>query len=152
MDYGDFVCWRILHGELSNREDDIPLNCFAHYSQTISAISTFFLAMSLHPDVQSKARKELDEIVGADRLPTFKDRERLPYVEAVMSEVFRWVGVRSRNLILILQRWAPPIPSGVPHESTEDDIYDGLFIPKGSVIWQNIWSDHIPSVLTYQLI
>jgi cytochrome P450 len=105
--------------------------------------------MSLHPDVQSKARKELDEIVGADRLPTFKDRESLKYVEAVMSEVFRCVGVRSRNLILIFQRWAPPIPSGVPHESTEDDIHDGLFIPKGSVIWQNIWSDHILSVLNY---
>ncbi|KAK7438217.1 hypothetical protein VKT23_018148 [Stygiomarasmius scandens] len=57
---------------------------------TMSAISTFFLVMSLYPDVQLKAQKELDDILGPGRLPTFDDRLSLPYVEAVYREVMRW--------------------------------------------------------------
>jgi Cytochrome P450 len=37
--------------------------------------------MSLYPDVQKKAQEEIDAVVGHDRLPTFEDRERLPYVD-----------------------------------------------------------------------
>jgi len=28
---------------------------------------------------------------------------------------------------------------GVPHMSTEDDEYDGYFIPKGTIVMGNIW-------------
>ncbi|KAK7438218.1 hypothetical protein VKT23_018149 [Stygiomarasmius scandens] len=57
---------------------------------TMSAISTFFLAMSLYPDVQVKAQRELDQVIGPGKLPTFDDRPSLPYVEAVYREVMRW--------------------------------------------------------------
>ena len=46
--------------------------------------------MTLHPEVQKRAQKEIDDVVGTDRLPTSTDRDRLPYCEAVMKEVFRW--------------------------------------------------------------
>jgi cytochrome P450 len=46
--------------------------------------------MALHPEVQEKARAELDAVVGQDRLPDFGDRPNLPYVEAVAKEVARW--------------------------------------------------------------
>ncbi len=38
---------------------------------------TAILAMLLHPDVQQKARDELDRVVGKDRLPTSKDMKDL---------------------------------------------------------------------------
>ena len=50
----------------------------------------FFLAMTLYPDVQKKAQKELDVVLGMDRLPDFADRESLPYTEALFMECFRW--------------------------------------------------------------
>jgi cytochrome P450 len=50
-------------------------------------VNAFFLAMALHPAVQAKAQREIDEVVGGDRLPTFADREDLPYVEAIVKEV-----------------------------------------------------------------
>ena len=53
----------------------------------------FFLALSLNPDVQKKAQAELDAVIGHDRLPTLADRERLPYVNALCSEVLRWQNV-----------------------------------------------------------
>ena len=56
----------------------------------MSAIYTFFLAMTLYPDAQRRAQEEIDAVIGTDRLPGFADREHLPYVEALVKEVFRW--------------------------------------------------------------
>jgi cytochrome P450 len=65
---------------------------------TVSAISTFFLAMAMNPKVVKKAQAELDRVVGGDRLPAFKDRANLPYVEAVCKEVLRYVLHASRSI------------------------------------------------------
>ena len=56
---------------------------------TVSANSSFFLVMSLHPEVQRKAQQEIDRVVGHDRLPNAQDRKHLPYVDAIMREVMR---------------------------------------------------------------
>ena len=56
----------------------------------MSALCSFFLAMLLYPDVQKKAQAELDRVVGNDRLPNFNDRERLPYIDALVKETLRW--------------------------------------------------------------
>ena len=37
-----------------------------------------------------KAQAELDAIVGRDRLPSFEDKEKLPYICAMVNEVLRW--------------------------------------------------------------
>jgi len=31
------------------------------------------------------------------------------------------------------------LPSGVPHRLMEDDVYNGWFIPAGSMIMENTW-------------
>jgi len=51
---------------------------------------TFFLAMALHPDIVRRVQSEIDAVTGRDRLPTFDDRPRLPFVDAVSKEVLRW--------------------------------------------------------------
>lgn len=57
--------------------------------QTVSALATFVLAIVTHPEVQIKAQKELDSVVGRDRLPEFGDRQSLPYIDAIVKEVLR---------------------------------------------------------------
>ncbi|KAF9070678.1 cytochrome P450, partial [Rhodocollybia butyracea] len=57
--------------------------------QTMSAISSFLLVMTLYPKVQAKAQAEIDRVIGRDRLPTFEDRRSLPYIEAIYREVMR---------------------------------------------------------------
>ena len=52
-------------------------------------MSIFMLMMLLHPDVQSAAQEELDRVIGRDRLPEIADRDTLPYVTAVINEIFR---------------------------------------------------------------
>ena len=59
-------------------------------SQMVSATVTFFLAMSLYPEVQAKAQREIDQVVGTNRLPSHKDRNSLPYLDALIKEVLRW--------------------------------------------------------------
>jgi cytochrome P450 len=46
--------------------------------------------MVQNPEVQARARAELDAVVGRERLPSFEDRPNLPYLHALVSEVFRW--------------------------------------------------------------
>ncbi|CAA7266287.1 unnamed protein product [Cyclocybe aegerita] len=110
------------------REHDIKWSAASLYSggadTTVAAIYAFFLAMVLHPDVMLKAQEEIDTVVGSDRLPTFSDRDALPYTNAVVLEVLRWHSVT---------------PTGVPHRVTEDDIHNGYLIPKGALIIPNVW-------------
>jgi hypothetical protein len=58
--------------------------------KTVSSMSSLFLALALFPQVQRRAQAELDVVVGRDRLPTFDDRPRLPYMEALCKELMRW--------------------------------------------------------------
>ncbi|KAG6330134.1 hypothetical protein ID866_8953 [Astraeus odoratus] len=92
---------------------------------TTSVLLVFLLAMVLHPEVQVRAQKEIDQVVGQDRLPNFNDKENLPYIEAICLETLRWV---------------PVLPLGVPHRTTTDDVFDGMFIPKGATVIPNIWA------------
>lgn len=53
-------------------------------------MKSLFVAMLLYPDIQKKAQEELDSVIGRDRLPSFEDRPRLPFVDAVCKEALRW--------------------------------------------------------------
>ncbi|KAJ8468878.1 hypothetical protein ONZ51_g9347 [Trametes cubensis] len=92
---------------------------------TYSTIQGIFLALSLHPDVQRKAQAELDAIIGPHRLPDFEDRESLVYIDAIVKESIRWHNV---------------VPLGVGHCITEDDEFQGYFLPAGAVLVPNVWS------------
>jgi cytochrome P450 len=93
---------------------------------------TFFLAITVFPEVQKKAQEELDRVIGDSRLPLSKDRAQLPYIEAIMKETHRW------HLVL---------PMGLPHSSTEEDTCRGYRIPKGSILLANSWHfTHDPAV------
>jgi cytochrome P450 len=80
--------------------------------------------MSLHPSILAKAHFELDTVIGPNRLPTLDDRPNLAYVEAILTECMRY---------------GPPTPGGVPHAATQDDVYNGYFIKKGTIVIPNFW-------------
>jgi len=46
--------------------------------------------MMHYPEVQERAQKEIDAVVGTHRLPNFDDRSSLHYVDAVLRETLRW--------------------------------------------------------------
>ncbi|KAF8984058.1 cytochrome P450 [Cyathus striatus] len=77
---------------------------------SVASMYVFVLAMTLFPEVQRKARNEIDEKIGGDRLPDFDDEPNLPYLTAVILEVLR------------------------------DDIYKGYRMPKQSMVVANTWA------------
>jgi Cytochrome P450 len=96
---------------------------------------SFFVAVLLRPDVQILARQELDAVIGRERLPTFEDRPRLPFVDAVCKEILRWRPVTPVGEFPTKQ-WPTHNISrsiAIPHATTKDDVYEGFFIPKGAL-------------------
>jgi len=84
------------------------------------------MAMTYFPEAKQKATAEVDAFTRAkDRLPTVEDRERFPYITALVSELYRW-GIVA--------------PLGIPHCAMEDIPYQGRVIPKGTAILTNIWA------------
>ncbi|KAF9047972.1 cytochrome P450 [Rhodocollybia butyracea] len=95
---------------------------------TASAILVFILTMAMNPEVQDKAHAELDAWIGDEEfhLPSFdEDRNKLPYLDKILWEVFRF---------------QPVIPLGLPHCTTQEDVYEGYRIPKGATVFANLWA------------
>ncbi|KAJ7044580.1 cytochrome P450 [Mycena alexandri] len=93
-----------------------------------SGLLQWFLALiPSYPDIQAKAHEELDRVVGRDQWPHAEDEVRLPYIRAIIKEV---------------QRIHSPSWMGTPHCSSEDYEYNGMFIPKDTVIVLNLFTMH----------
>lgn len=92
---------------------------------TVAApMQSFCLALCFYPQYQSILHEEIDRVLD-NRMPTFQDMPDMPVLRAFIRETLRW---------------RPPVPTGIPHECTQDDIYDGYNIPKGSVVHPLEWS------------
>ncbi|KZV92716.1 cytochrome P450 [Exidia glandulosa HHB12029] len=65
---------------------------------TLSGSMTLFLALALHPHVQERAQREVENLVQGTRLPNLGDRQHLPYVNAIVKEVYRWRGVANLGM------------------------------------------------------
>ncbi|KAF7363031.1 Cytochrome P450 [Mycena venus] len=95
---------------------------------SIAGIIQWFLAlMAMHPTIAAAAHAEVDRVVGRERLPTITDEMNMPYVRAIIKEVQR----------LHAPFWIP-----TPHFSTADFAYQGMFIPKATVVVLNCWTIH----------
>jgi len=94
---------------------------------TYGTLMTFFLAITLNPEVQKKAQKELDSVLTASRssFPSYDHKPQLPYLQAVLKEVMRW---------------RPVFPLGIARRTDRDDWYNGSFIPRGTTVMPNVWS------------
>lgn len=93
------------------------------YASTLVGI----LNLLLHPQIFHQTRNLLDQTIGRDRLPSLEDRDNpnLIYIEYILQEILRW---------------RPLSPLGVPHKSLSDDVYNGMFIPKGTNVFFNTWA------------
>src|SRR5579863_8460195 len=91
---------------------------------TATTLIWWALAMIAYPEIQKRAQDQLDVVVGRARPPTFSDAPNLPYIQALVKETLRWRAA---------------LPLGIPHCITEDDWYEGMFIPKGTLCITNLW-------------
>ncbi|PYI11044.1 cytochrome P450 [Aspergillus sclerotiicarbonarius CBS 121057] len=97
----------------------------AGFETTWAVMKVFVLAVRAEPRFVAVARKEIDEVVGGDRLPGVEDADKLGYVQAVVDETLRWRTI---------------IPGGIPHATTKEDTYMGYRIPKGATVVPVVWA------------
>ncbi|KAI4878171.1 hypothetical protein NFI96_011609 [Prochilodus magdalenae] len=135
-----------------NQEKDNPKTEF-HYNNMVSVVLNLFLAgtettsttiryalmlLIKYTHVQDQMQNEIDMVIGSERNPLMQDRKALPFTDAVIHEV---------------QRFLDLVPLNLPHCATHDISFRGYAIPKGTVIipllhsvlkdegmWDNPWT------------
>ncbi|XP_029528878.1 cytochrome P450 2M1 [Oncorhynchus nerka] len=85
---------------------------------TSSTLRQSFLMMIKYPHIQESVQKEIDEVIGS-RVPTVDDRVKMPYTDAVIHEV---------------QRYMDLSPTSVPHKVIRDTEFYNYHIPEGTMV------------------
>ncbi|KAL3215011.1 hypothetical protein MRX96_034298 [Rhipicephalus microplus] len=93
---------------------------------TASSSLLFHLAnFAAHADtLQDRVQREIDDVIGPDREPTWSDRMRMPFTLACIYEA---------------ERCGESVPLGLPRVCNEDTVVDKYFIPKGTLVLMNLW-------------
>ena len=94
------------------------------------AFHTVVLAMAAHPEVQRKAQTEVDTLFGNEALPDSIDLEKLPYINACITEAQRWRPLGAFSVGAF----------GLPRTAMCDEQILGYKIPKGSSVLLNQWT------------
>eukprot|EP00253_Pinus_taeda_P035468 PITA_35468 len=92
---------------------------------TATTIEWAMTELIRHPEKMKRVQAELDEVVRRERMVEESDAERLPYLRAVVKEVFRL---------------HPPVPFLIPHRADNRCEIAGFVIPKHAQIIVNVWA------------
>ncbi|KAK4281837.1 hypothetical protein QN277_013285 [Acacia crassicarpa] len=101
------------------------LNIFGAGTDTSSLTVTWAMAELMnHPDIMAKARREIDSVVGRERLVEESDIAKLPYVESIVKETFR----------------LHPTGTIISRQATQECEVNGYVIPEKMSVIVNVWS------------
>ncbi|KAL8494530.1 hypothetical protein ACS0TY_025369 [Phlomoides rotata] len=97
-------------------------------SDTSAGTMEWALSLMLNnPHVLNKARKEIDDNIGHERLFDEADIAELPYLKCVINETLRLY---------------PAGPLLVPRESSDQCSVGGYRVPRGTMLLVNVWAIH----------
>uniref|UniRef100_A0A8C7Z4I8 Cytochrome P450 1A n=2 Tax=Oryzias sinensis TaxID=183150 RepID=A0A8C7Z4I8_9TELE len=106
---------------------------FGASQDTLSTAKQWIILVLIkYPEIQQRLQKEVDRVVGRERLPSIEDQPQLPYIMAFIYEVMRFTSF---------------VPLTIPHCTVTDTSIMSYTIPKNTVIFINQWSiNHDPSM------
>ncbi|XP_068817973.1 cytochrome P450 2C21-like isoform X3 [Capricornis sumatraensis] len=83
------------------------------------------LLLLKHPEVTAKVQEEINRVVGRNRSPCMQDRSHMPYTDAVIHEIQRYIDL---------------VPNNLPHAAAQDIEFREYLIPKGTTILTSLTS------------
>ena len=107
---------------------------FAGTVTTANFLRWLLLRMIWFPELQKRSQKEVDLAVGS-RNPELSDHPNMPFIEAVIHEIFRFS---------IGRCFIPP------HAAEHDIMFHGYKSPKGTAVFFNVYSVHMDPTYFHQ--
>ncbi|KAM5236824.1 cytochrome P450 2C18-like isoform 1-T1 [Ctenodactylus gundi] len=99
---------------------------FGAGTETTSTTLRYGLLLLLkHTEVTAKVQQEIDRVIGRHRSPCMQDRSRMPYTDAVIHEIQRYIDLVPTNLI---------------HAVTCNVKFRNYIIPKGTSVITSLTS------------
>ncbi|TKY67868.1 Geraniol 8-hydroxylase [Spatholobus suberectus] len=118
--------------QLNNQEmnqtkiEHLALTLFVAGTDTITSTLEWAMAELLRNEkAMSKAKQEVEEIIGKGKPVEESDLARLPYLQAVIKETFRL---------------HPPVPFLIPRKANANVEIGGYTIPKDAHVLVNVWA------------
>jgi cytochrome P450 len=106
--------------------DELNILLVAGHETSANALSWAFYLLARHPEVQEKLVAEIERELPQGQQPEFEDLPRLPYALQVVQEAMR----------LYPPAWI------IDRVATEDDDFQGVSIPKGSLFSLYVYGLH----------
>ncbi|CAH6959437.1 cytochrome P450 2C29 [Phodopus roborovskii] len=99
---------------------------FGAGTETTSTTLRYALLLLLkHPHVAAKVQEEIHHVIGKERSPCMQDRSHMPYTNAMIHEVQRFIDI---------------VPNNLPHAVTCDVKFRNYLIPKGTTVITSLTS------------
>nr|XP_020670672.1 cytochrome P450 2H1-like [Pogona vitticeps] len=97
------------------------INLFVAGTETTSTTIRYgLLILQKYPEVEEKVHEEIDRVVGRARAPCIADRGQMPYTDALIHEIQRFISLAALSL---------------PHSVAKDTPFRQYVIPKGTTIF-----------------
>ncbi|KAF2073231.1 hypothetical protein CYY_005458 [Polysphondylium violaceum] len=95
---------------------------------TGNSLLFIIIALCNNPEIQETLYEELVATFGVDQQVSYSDKSKTPYLCAIIKEAYRRF---------------PAAPLSVPHYLDRDVEFRGYLLPKGSQVFQNVYSTHL---------
>ncbi|XP_040297937.1 cytochrome P450 2F3-like isoform X2 [Bufo bufo] len=97
-------------------------------TETVSTTLRYgILILMKYPEIAEKIQEEIYNVVGRDRNPSISDKNKMPYTEATIYEIMRFCDV---------------IPLSLPRKVSQNTVFRGFSIPKGTYVTPLLTSVH----------
>ena len=114
-----------LEGSEDEKHTEVRSIVGAGLATTATVIQWMFIYMAAYPEFKEQVYEEICKVIGNERQVKIEDMASLPFTKAYIYEILRHTTI---------------VPLAVPHATRDNTKINGYVIPKGTLVFPNLWS------------